>query len=698
MTGRAPVRDPAVPATTEVAAGPRRSAGAAVAVLVAALALVALLAAVHLTQGTADVGVGDLLRRLLRGDAAGSAAVDAVLQGSRVPRLATGLLIGAVLGMAGTALQSLSRNPLASPDTLAVNAGAGLLVTLTAVLGTTVPVLVGGGVAFLGGLAAAAVVVLLGGTGSSTRLVLAGTAFGLALSSVTGVLQLLFQEQTQGLFAWGSGSLVVIDLVAVRSLLPVLLVTAAVLLLCAGRLDVLALGDDAARSLGLHLGRLRLVVLLAAVLLSTTAVALAGPIGFVGLAAPVIARLLARRVPGLLPHRRLLPTAAVIGAGVVVGADVLLRAVFGSQAGVDVPTGVVTSVIGAVLLVWIARRSPATRTRTATGSVALASALRARLVLGIAALLAVGVLVAGVLIGPRALLLGDVANVLTGDAGRVVTATFRERLPRVLAAFLAGAALAAAGTVVQAVCRNPLAEPGLLGVTAGAGCGAVLAITVLPGIGLWGMTGLAALGALATSALVFLLARRGGLDSGRLVLVGIGVQAGGTALISMMVILGDPWDRTRALTWLSGSTYGRRLSEVVPVAIALLVLVPLLQRAGPSLDLLSLDDDTPRLLGLPLGRSRVLLLSGAAVLTAGAVTAIGVVAFVGLVAPHLARALVGYRSVRVLPVAVLLGGVLVTLGDLLGRTVLAPVQLPAGLVAVLVGAPYFLHLLWRTRD
>lgn len=135
----------------------------------------------------------------------------------------------------------------------------------------------------------------------------------------------------------------------------------------------------------------------------------------------------------------------------------------------------------------------------------------------------------------------------------------------------------------------------------------------------------------------------------------------------------------------------------MPVALALLVLTPLMARHRRDLDLLSIDDDVPRVLGVRLERTRLLLLCGAALLTAAAVSAIGVVGFVGLVAPHAARALVGGRHARVLPVAALLGAVLVSLADTIGRTVIAPDQIPAGLVTALLGTPYFVWLLWRSR-
>ena len=165
-----------------------------------------------------------------------------------------------------------------------------------------------------------------------------------------------------------------------------------------------------------------------------------------------------------------------------------------------------------------------------------------------------------------------------------------------------------------------------------------------------------------------------------------------------MIVLTDPWNIAKALTWLSGSTYGRTLPQVVPVAVALLLAAPLLWRARRELDLLAVDDDTPRVVGVRLDRTRPLLLGLACLLTATAVSAVGVIAFVGLVAPHAARALVGGRHARVLPVAALLGALLVAWPTPSAAPSSRPAQLPAGLLTALVGTPYFVWLLWRSRS
>ena len=405
-------------------------------------------------------------------------------------------------------------------------------------------------------------------------------------------------------------------------------------------------------------------------------------------------------MPGLWRHRALLPVSGLAGVVVVLGADVAVRAALGPQGGVEVPTGVVTTLVGAAFLVVLARRSRdsgPTRQAPSARTARMRSGRGAVVVTVVIAAAAVAATVAGLLLGDALLLTGDLAAWVTGQSGPVVTYVLDTRVPRVLAALLAGAALAAAGTAVQAVCRNPLAEPGILGVSGGAGIGAVLVITVSPLAGVWAVTGSAALGALVACGLVFGLAARGGLASDRLVLIGVGVSAGALAVITFMIVLTDPFNGIKALTWLSGTTYGRTMPQLVPLAAALVVVLPLLAVARGHLDLMALDDDTPRVLGIRLGRARLTLLVASALLTATAVTAIGVVGFVGLVAPHAARAFVGGRHARVLPVAVLIGALLVSVADTLGRTVIAPAQMPAGLLTAVIGTPYFVWLLWRSR-
>ena len=652
----------------------------------------------HLTQGTSGVGFRDLIG-LVSGASETPEATRDILVGSRIPRLTAGLAAGFALGLAGALLQSLTRNALASPDTLAVTGGAYFAVTLVAASGLSVPLWGSGAVAFAGGLAAAAVVLgLAGGAATSTtRLVLAGTAVALALQAATSTLLILFQQETTSLFAWGNGSLSQHGLTAFRRAAPVVALATAGAVVLSRRLDLLGLGDDTAAVLGVPVRSTRIVGTIAAVALTAASVTVVGPLGFVGLGAPVLARLLGRAAPAVLRHAVLLPAAGLLGALLVVLSDAVIRALIGPDQAMAVPTGISTTLIGAVMLVVLARRGrdsgPARRPPKA-GTV-LRSRRRFLVVLTAGSVAVAGCGLLGLLAGHTWLRTGDVTLWLQGEAVALVRFALDERAPRVAAALVAGGALALAGSLVQATSRNPLAEPGLLGITAGAGLGAIL---VTGGNG--GTAGLvlgATSGALVTFALVYALSWRGGLDADRLVLVGIGLWYGLSSLSGYLLLRSDPWNTPRIFTWMSGTTYGRTWEEVVPVAVAIVVALPVALALGRDLDLLSLDDDTPRLVGVSLERTRRLVLTMAAVLGALSVAAVGVVGFVGLVAPHIARGLVGGRHVRSLPVAVLIGAVLLGLADVVGRTVIAPAQLPAGLAVAMIGAPYFVYLLARSR-
>ncbi|MGC0380619.1 siderophore ABC transporter permease CdtC [Streptomyces sp. SAI-129] len=688
----------AVTATEPTAARPTTvptSRSGAAAVTAGIVLLVAVLAVVDITQGTAAVGPSEVLKALT-----GRADPDdaSVVVASRLPRMTAGLLVGAVLGMAGAVLQAVSRNVLASPDTLAVNAGSYLALGLAGATGLSLPMLASSGIAFVGGLAASAVVLGLSGLGTGTvRLVLAGTALMLGLNSMTEGLLLLFPEQTEGLYAWNQGSIAQNGFDGVLQMLPIALIGLAGLMLTARRVDALALGDDAARGLGVPVRATRVTVVVLAALLSAAAVTLAGPIGFVGLCAPALVRPLARRFRGFARSRTAMPAAALTGAALVLGSDVLLRALVADDRAVSVPTGVVTSLVGAVFLVAMALRVRDTAGAGAPDRLRIPSRAVFLATVAVLVVALVGLVIAAVLVGDTRLLLGDVVNWAQGRAGRTVSFVLDTRVPRVLAALGAGAALALAGTLVQAVTRNPLAEPNVLGVTGGGALGAVILVTTVPAAGTWGVAGAAFAGSAVTAVLVFGLAARGGFRQNRLVLVGIGVASGTAALISLLIVLTDPFNATKALTWLSGSTYGRTMPDVAPVALALVVGIGVAVARRTELDLISLDEDTPRLLGLRLAPGRLGFLVLSVVLSATAVACAGTIGFVGLVAPHAARALVGRRHVRVVPVAILLGATLVCAADLLGRTVIAPAQLGAGIMTAVIGTPYFLYLLVRSR-
>lgn len=679
----APVGDPSPWRVTAVATG--------------LVLVIAIVSAVHIVQGTAEVGVAELWAWLT---GTGSNQAAAVVVESRLPRLAAGLVVGLSLGVAGAVMQSVARNMLASPDTLAVNAGAYLAVTVGATVG--VPSLIAGDLvlAFGGGLLAAAVVFALAGTEYGTvRLVLAGTVISMGFTALSTMLIIINPLEAVGLQAWEAGTLSQNGFGTVRLMAPLMVVVIALVMLYARRLDLLTLGDDEARSLGVPVRSTQFGVIVLAVLLSAVSVTLAGPIGFIGLVAPALVRLGTSRVKGLHRHRALVPLSGLAGAAIVLLADVVVRAVMGSQRAVQVPTGVATTLLGAVVLVAFAMRLRASRLDEAGNALDVRglgvkhpAALFVVLVVSV-----VAVAGASMLVGDRMFLVGDLLNWVTGHAGPITTSVMDARAPRVVAAVLAGVALAVSGVLIQGVTRNPLADPTLLGVSGGASVGAVIVVTAVPAASFWAISGASAAGAVIASTIVFGLAARSGFATDRLVLLGVGIAYAATATVTVLIVATDPFNAAKALTWLSGSTYGRAYEHLWPLVVACIVLLPVSVLASRQLDLLSVDEDTPRVLGVNPARARLFLLGSGTLMAAAAVSVIGVVGFVGLVAPHAARALVGRRHRLVLPVAALLGALVLSLSDLLGRTVIAPTQLSASLLTAAIGTPYFLFLLHRSR-
>lgn len=278
----------------------------------------------------------------------------------------------------------------------------------------------------------------------------------------------------------------------------------------------------------------------------------------------------------------------------------------------------------------------------------------------------------------------------------LVVHTFR--LPRILTAFLVGAALAVSGTIMQGITRNPLADPYLLGVSGGAGLAAVSLIVWLKNVPLTWLPLAAFGGALLTAFVIYILAwKQGSSAPVRLILIGIAVGAVISAITSMMLLFGEINDVQQAYVWLTGSVYGRNWEHVRSLAGWLLVFLPITFLMARSLNILNLGDEIARSLGMRVEWQRGLLLVVSVALAAVAVAVAGTISFVGLVAPHITRRLVGPSHEGLLPVSALMGGALLVLADLIGRWIISPAELPVGIVIALIGAPYFMFLLYRYR-
>jgi cobalamin transport system permease protein len=302
---------------------------------------------------------------------------------------------------------------------------------------------------------------------------------------------------------------------------------------------------------------------------------------------------------------------------------------------------------------------------------------------------AVAALLLAVLVGPAHVPLADLA---TSDIVRSL------RLPRAILAFLVGGALALAGAGLQALVRNPLADPSLLGISGGAGLGAVLAIA-LRVTAPWALPLAAFAGALAATGLVYRLGLAGGavvgIDPAALLLAGVAVGAFTAAVTTAIVSLSDAAQLRNAQLWLWGGLSGASWETVLLVAGYAPLPALVLFAAARPLDLLALGDEPARHLGIDVTPLKRRVYVAASLLTAAAVAVSGVIGFVGLIVPHAMRLLWGHRHRPLLPAAFVGGGVLLVLSDTLARVVVAPRELPVGIVTALVGVPVFVLLLRR---
>lgn len=277
------------------------------------------------------------------------------------------------------------------------------------------------------------------------------------------------------------------------------------------------------------------------------------------------------------------------------------------------------------------------------------------------------------------------------------TVLFNIRLPRIVAAGFVGAALAAAGAAYQSLFRNPLVSPDILGVSTGAGFGAVVGILLGFPVAMIQFLGFA--GGLATVAIVVTLARalRSSGDVLVLVLAGIVVGALAGAAISLVKVLADPYDQLPAITfWLLGSLSGIKAHDVAAtVPVVLIGLAPLILLRW-RIGVLSLGDDEARALGVEVGRLRAIVIAAATLVTASVVAISGVIGWVGLMVPHMARLLIGPRFDRLLPAAILLGAAFMIGVDTLARSA-ARIEIPLGVLTAIIGGPVFVWLLAHNR-
>ncbi|WP_243063299.1 iron chelate uptake ABC transporter family permease subunit [Humibacter sp. RRB41] len=318
---------------------------------------------------------------------------------------------------------------------------------------------------------------------------------------------------------------------------------------------------------------------------------------------------------------------------------------------------------------------------------------RRGLVIAILVIAVVAVFLATLMIGQTFYGPGDVIRVIFGQTVPGASFTVGDlRLPRASLGLLSGFAFGIAGVTFQTMLRNPLASPDVIGISSGASAAAVFGIIVLSLDGA-AVSLLALCGALVTAAVIYLLSNRGGFGGTRLILIGIGVAAMLESVISYVLSRAAAWDLQTAMRWLTGSLNGAEWSSVLPLAVASLVLVPLLLSQGRSLSTLRLGDDSAAALGVRVSRIRLLAIIAAVALLAIATSAAGPIAFVAFMSGPIAARLVGPGGSPLLP-AGLVGSLLVMLSDLVGQFAFDG-RYPVGVITGVLGAPYLVLLLTR---
>ncbi|HEC2187478.1 TPA: iron chelate uptake ABC transporter family permease subunit [Staphylococcus delphini] len=266
------------------------------------------------------------------------------------------------------------------------------------------------------------------------------------------------------------------------------------------------------------------------------------------------------------------------------------------------------------------------------------------------------------------------------------------RVPRMLLGILVGAALAISGAVIQGVIRNPLASPDVIGITKGASLAAVIVIIVFPTAPLFVLPVASFIGALVISLILSLLISWKGIKGSQLALIGMAIGAVAMALVQYLLIR-NPMEANIALVWLTGSLFGRSMDHVLTILPWLVVAIPVIFLYARKLDILHLGEEVATALGTPVQRTKMILLFASVMLAGAAISVVGGLSFLGLIAPHIARSLVGHQHRHIVAMSGLVGALLMVIADGLARIIASPIDIPVGVLIAIIGAPYFLYVL-----
>ncbi|NOH60731.1 Fe(3+)-hydroxamate ABC transporter permease FhuB [Vibrio sp. RE88] len=596
-----------------------------------------------------------------------------------LPRLAIAVICGFALAIAGCVMQFVLRNPIASPTTLGVAAGAELGMVLGILLLPASMSVAGFIPAFLGGCLATFLVFALSAKRgfSPVHMVLAGMVVSLFFGALNTMLLLLHEQQLTSVFVWGAGTLNQNDWSSVTTLLPLVVIPTLLLFVLQRPLSALQFGDGVASSLGVKVKQIKVACLTLAIFVTAAVVSEVGLIGFVGIVAPALARMLGARAL----HWQIL-ISGLVGATMLLLADLSIQP-FSGVGGELLPTGAMTALLGAPFLLWLLQRKSLQSDLKARDEVVEQYRHRSllKVVSGLVVTLVIAVVV-GIFVGKNQ----------TGWSIADSMAVLELRLPRVFVALLAGIGLAFAGTIIQRVSNNPMASPEILGISSGAALALVLGAMLGFAVERHEQMLLGTSGALLVTWLVWLFGRKHNFAPTQTLLTGIALSAGLDAFLRIAMTSGQ--DNVRALlTWLSGSTYLVSSYDIGLLLVGVTVLGGAALLAQRWVELIGLGETTASSIGIDCRKVRLLLLILVAAITTLCTIVIGPLSFIGLLAPHMARSLNQYQAKNQLITAALIGAVVMVMADWIGRTLWFPWQFPAGLLASILGGAYFLYLM-----
>ncbi|ELA09319.1 iron-hydroxamate transporter permease subunit [Moraxella macacae 0408225] len=619
-----------------------------------------------------------------------------------LPTMLVAMFAGGLLGVVSVLLQQLVKNTLASDTTLSLGVGAQLALLVVAVFLPSFGVYGRFWVAFVGAMASMGLLFAIAAKSrvNPVVLILGGLVISILFSAVSQLLIIFYPNLTMAVLLWGSGNLTQSSWQNSQFLLAISVILLPILFLLLKPLTLMSLDDRQAKSLGVPVSTMRLVLITLAAMVTASVVSRVGVLSFVGLAAASVVNVLAIRRVGM----RLL---AGFGFGAALlwltnNLVALLKAWFGSLLALNLPVGAFTGILGAGLIIWLVLRQSRQQSTQLHEPSAFLMVKRKKIGLSfwLKVLLSLAILTAlALFIAPNAV--GNLAVQTDVDAMN------QFRLPRTLSAMATGVMLAAAGVLLQNLTRNPMASPEVMGVSSGSALGVVLAFVFAPFLlnsGVLAFLGLDAnaqmllfalsglLGAGVVLAVILGLARK--LSPSYLLLVGVAISALMNGVLILIQISGDPRLQT-ILNWLSGTTYHANPSlawGLILVAVLLFVASFFILK---PLKLIALDTVVAKSLGVSVKRTEIVVLSLVALLSTASTLAIGPLSFVGLMMPHLAIQLGAVQLPKQLALSAILGAMLMLLADWVGRYAIFPYEIPAGVIASVVGGVYFLWLMRR---